>query len=69
MGYKKAMFILFITVIITILLLKNNIDFHEGVVHLKSDNKEFKKKPEHSIESTILHREKEVYNYVLPSNG
>ncbi|WP_265025751.1 hypothetical protein ACJZL1_02745 [Wolbachia endosymbiont of Rhagoletis indifferens] len=42
---------------------------HEDVVHLKSDNKEFKKKPENSIESTILHREKEVYDHVFhPDN-
>ncbi|WP_259348907.1 hypothetical protein [Wolbachia pipientis] len=52
-----------------VLLFSYHFHFHEDVVHLKSDNKEFKKKPENSIESTILHREKEVYDHVLRSDN
>ncbi len=63
------MFILLAAVILAILLLKNYSGFHEGIVHLKSDNKEFKKKPGNSVESTILHREKEVYDHVLRSDN
>lgn len=53
---------------IVVLLLKHYSGFQKDVVHLKNDNKEFKKKPENSIESTILHREKEVYDNVLRSD-
>ncbi|WP_395462689.1 hypothetical protein [Wolbachia endosymbiont of Cantharis cryptica] len=69
MKYKKRAFILLAAVILAILLLKNYSGFREDVVHLKNDNKEFKKKPENTIESTILHREKEVYDHVFhPDN-
>lgn len=69
MRHRKRAFILLAAVILAILLLKNYSGFHEDVVHLKSDNKEFKKKPENSVESTILHREKEVYDHVLRSDN
>lgn len=36
-------------------------------MHFKGD--EFKKKPETSIESTILHREREVYDNILSSTN
>lgn len=65
MRYRKKVLIFFIVIALVILLLRNYIDFNEDVIHLKSEGKEFKKKPEYSIESTILHREKEVYNNVL----
>lgn len=65
MKYRKKVFIFFIIIALVILFLSNCLDFNEDIVHLKCDNKEFKKKPEYSIESTILHREKEVYNNVL----
>ncbi len=63
MRYK--ILILIITVALVVLSLKNYGNFHEDVVHLKNSNGEFKKKPEHSIESTVLHREKEVYDHVF----
>lgn len=69
MRYKRKVIILLATAALALLLLKNYNDFHEDVVHLKLDNKEFKKKPENSIESTILHREKEVYDHVFHSNN
>ncbi len=69
MRHRKRVFILLAAVILAILLLKSYSGFHEDVVHLKSDNKEFKKKPENSVESTILHREKEVYDHVLRSDN
>ncbi|QMV46233.1 hypothetical protein HC358_04175 [Wolbachia pipientis] len=71
MRYRKRtlIFLAVITLIIIALLFRYNSHFHEDVVHLKSDNKEFKKKPENSIESTILHREKEVYDNVLRSDN
>jgi hypothetical protein len=66
---KRTLIFLAITTLIIILLFSYHFHFHEGVVHLKNDNKEFKKKPENSIESTILHREKEVYDHVFhPDN-
>ncbi|MGL9726306.1 MAG: hypothetical protein ACR5KV_06955 [Wolbachia sp.] len=46
------------------MLLKHYSSFQKDVVHFKNDNKELKK-PENSIELTILHREKEVYDNVL----
>ncbi|MDR2046043.1 MAG: hypothetical protein LBP77_03675 [Rickettsiales bacterium] len=71
MRYRKRalIFLAVITLIIIALLFRYNSHFHEDVVHLKSDNKEFKKKPENSIESTILHREKEVYDHVFHSDN
>ncbi|MDE5057700.1 hypothetical protein OZD61_02730 [Wolbachia endosymbiont of Drosophila bocki] len=67
MKYRKRtlIFLAVITLIIIALLFRYNSHFHKDVVHLKSDDKEFKKKPENSIESTILHREKEVYDHVF----
>ncbi len=66
---RTLIFLAVTTLIIIALLFKYNLHFHEDVMHLKSDNKEFKKKPENSIESTILHREKEVYDHVFhPDN-
>ncbi|MFP3032148.1 MULTISPECIES: hypothetical protein [unclassified Wolbachia] len=67
MRYRKRtlIFLAVITLIIMVLLFSYHFHFHEDVVHLKSDKKEFKKKPENSIESTILHREKEVYDHVF----
>jgi len=66
---KRTLIFLAITTLIIILLFSYHFHFYEDVVHLKSDNKEFKKKPENSIESTILHREKEVYDHVFhPDN-
>ncbi|WP_225538169.1 hypothetical protein [Wolbachia endosymbiont of Mansonella perstans] len=56
-------------VILAILLLKDYSGSHEDIVHLKNDNKGFKRKPENSIESIILHREKEVYDHVLQSDN
>ncbi|WP_265035373.1 MULTISPECIES: hypothetical protein [unclassified Wolbachia] len=67
---KRIPTLLIIAVLIIMVLLSHYCShLHEDVVHLKSDNKEFKKKPENSIESTILHREKEVYDHVFhPDN-
>ncbi|HCE59663.1 MAG TPA: hypothetical protein DEQ74_02425 [Wolbachia sp.] len=59
----KKIFILLIATILVGLLLQYYTSCHEDVIHLKGD--EFKKKPETSIESTILHREREVYDHIL----
>ncbi|MFP3035685.1 MAG: hypothetical protein ACEY3A_01410 [Wolbachia sp.] len=69
MRYRKRLFLLLTAVILAILLLKDYSGSHEDIVHLKNNNKEFKRRPENSIESTILHREKEVYDHVFqPDN-
>lgn len=69
MKYKKRVLILLAAIALVVLLLNNYNGFHEDVVHLKRDSKEFKKKPESSIESTILHREKEVYDNLFHFNN
>jgi hypothetical protein len=69
MRYRKRLFFLLAAVILAILLLKDYSGSHKDIVHLKNDNKEFKRRPENSIESPILHREKEVYDHVLQSNN
>ncbi|MDM8335088.1 hypothetical protein [Wolbachia pipientis] len=66
---KRALLLLIIAVLTIVLLSYHYSYLHENVVHLKNDNKEFKKKPENSIESTILHREKEVYEHVFHLNN
>ncbi|MEY2392893.1 hypothetical protein [Wolbachia endosymbiont of Tettigetta isshikii] len=69
MRYRKRLFLLLTAVILAILLLKDYSGSHEDIVHLKNNNKEFKRRTENSIESTILHREKEVYDHVFqPDN-
>ncbi|NSM56243.1 hypothetical protein HET73_01035 [Wolbachia endosymbiont of Atemnus politus] len=70
MRYKKRTFILLVITILTTIVLSfyYYTDPREDVVHLKNDNKEFKIRPENSIESTISHREKEVYDHALRSN-
>ncbi|QOD38772.1 hypothetical protein [Candidatus Wolbachia massiliensis] len=67
MKYRKRAFILLVAVILVFLLLKNYSGFHEDVLHLKND-KEFKIRPENSIESTISHKEKEVYDHIFRSD-
>jgi len=69
MRYRKRLFLLLAAVILAILLLKDYSSSHKGIVHLKNDNKEFKRRPENSIDSTILHREKEMYDHVLQSDN
>lgn len=69
MRYRKRLFLLLAAVILAILLLKDYSGSHEDIAHLKSDNKEFKRRPENSVESTILHREKEVYDHILQSDN
>ncbi|MGL9688626.1 MAG: hypothetical protein ACR5K6_02550 [Wolbachia sp.] len=69
MRYRKKLFLLLAAVILAILLLKDYSGSHEDIVHLKNGNKEFKRKLENSIKSTILHREKEVYDHVLQSDN
>lgn len=68
MRYRKKVFVFLIIIVLIILFFRNYVDFNEDIVHLKSDGKEFKRKPEYSIESTILHREKEVYNNILSTD-
>ncbi|MDR2978056.1 MAG: hypothetical protein LBU56_01230 [Rickettsiales bacterium] len=67
MRYRKRLFLLLAAVILAILLFYSG--SREDIVHLKNDNKEFKRRPENSIESTILHGEKEVYDHVLQSDN
>ncbi|NUX01536.1 hypothetical protein GO685_03435 [Wolbachia endosymbiont of Madathamugadia hiepei] len=69
MRYRKRLFLLLAAVILAILLLKDYSGSRENIVHLKNDNNEFKRRPENSIESTILNREKEVYDHVLQSDN
>ncbi|RDD35035.1 hypothetical protein Wcon_00840 [Wolbachia endosymbiont of Cylisticus convexus] len=68
MRYRKRAFILLVTTILAFLLLKNHSSFHEDIVHLKNDNKEFKK-PANSVESTISYREKAVYDHTFRSDN
>ncbi|WCR58539.1 hypothetical protein [Wolbachia endosymbiont of Ctenocephalides felis wCfeJ] len=71
MRYTRKTFILFVITVLTTIVLSfyyyNN--HHEDVVHLKNNNNEFKIKPKSSVESTISHREKEVYDHVLQSDN
>ncbi|MDG7056204.1 MAG: hypothetical protein LKM44_01800 [Wolbachia endosymbiont of Meromenopon meropis] len=61
--------IIMIVIILAIFLLKIYRHLHEDdIVHFKNESKEFKKKPENSIESTVLYREREVYDYIFRSN-
>ncbi|MGL9718294.1 MAG: hypothetical protein ACR5K9_06475 [Wolbachia sp.] len=69
MRYRRRTLIFLAVITLAIIALLFRSYFYEGVVHLKSNDKEFKIKPENSIESTILHREKEVYDHVLHSNS
>jgi hypothetical protein len=65
MRYRKRVLILLAIVILVSLLFQDYFNFHEDIMHIRSNNKEFKQKPEQSIESTILHGEREVYNYAF----
>ncbi|MDN5248152.1 MAG: hypothetical protein QWI36_03385 [Wolbachia endosymbiont of Tyrophagus putrescentiae] len=58
---KRALIIAVLMLLVVLLLL----DFNEGILYIKGG--EFKKEPEVSIESTVLHKEKEVYG-LLSSN-
>ncbi|WP_253300093.1 hypothetical protein [Wolbachia endosymbiont of Chironomus riparius] len=60
---KKVLIFLIISVVVALFVYDHNSFFHEDVMHIESG--EFKKKPEIPIESTILHREKEVYEYIF----
>ncbi|WCR53840.1 MAG: hypothetical protein PG981_000862 [Wolbachia endosymbiont of Ctenocephalides orientis wCori] len=69
MRYRKKVLIFLTIIALIILFFRNYVDFNnEDIVHLKSDGKEFKRKPEYSIESTTLHREKEVYNNIFSAD-
>lgn len=64
---NKILFFIALTVILSILL-RYCVNLNEDIIHIKGG--EFKKEPEISIESTILHKEREVYDHLLsPSNN
>ncbi|MBV0899242.1 MAG: hypothetical protein KTV77_00455 [Wolbachia endosymbiont of Fragariocoptes setiger] len=63
---NKILFFIALTVILSILL-RYYVSFNEDIIYIRGG--EFKKEPEISIESTILHKEKEVYDHLLSSSN
>lgn len=64
---NKVLFFISLAIILSILL-KYYVNLSEDILYVTGG--EFKKEPEISIESTILHKEKEVYDHLLsPSNN